>query len=173
MPYFSSLVEGWNVTAGRGCCFLILILLAPPLSVSAATIYRWVSPSGAVSYGDQPPSGSHQVQKIVPQPAPPPPPAQPQAPKPDDKLQAEKQIAKEELLAARLRLLSILEANARPPVVIHEEQSPPLLYVPVQPYPHFWQRPPVPPRRPPVLSNGLPSIPPWYTGPWPRQTPNP
>ncbi|MHB1737702.1 MAG: DUF4124 domain-containing protein [Acidithiobacillus sp.] len=49
----------WNITA-------IPVASGDP-------IYRWVSPSGVVSYGDQPPRGAHRVQALPPIPPAPPP----------------------------------------------------------------------------------------------------
>ena len=155
-------------------CLLALPVLA--LQADALPIYRWVSPSGVVSYGNQPPNGAKDVHKVGEQsPTPPsPPPPVPMMQQPPEQYQAQRQIAKDQELAAKLNLLRALEnyLGQRQPRIIHEDRGPSLFLYPPYPYPPARPRPPPP--RPPQVSppdNGLPQIPPWYTGPWPRQTP--
>ena len=159
-------------------CVLALPFLLQ--QADALPIYRWVSPSGVVSFGDHVPKGAQNVQKIGEQSPPPPIPSPTAPPKVQSsqhrEQQAQQQVAKDEELAAKLNLLRALESylGQRQPQVIHEDRGPSLFLYPPYPYP---PRPPLRPRPPrplpskPVPDNGLPQIPPWYTGPWPRQGP--
>ncbi|MCE5393488.1 MAG: DUF4124 domain-containing protein [Acidithiobacillus sp.] len=161
--------------------FVVLLLTAPWIQGQA--IYRWVSPTGVVSYGNQPPKDARQVHKIGEE-SPPAPVAATHS-QSESKHSAtehtDQEVAKENALAARLNLLSALQnyANSQQaPRVIHVDRQPGLLFFPAYPYdvtPGVGLRPAQPPRphpvAPPQPNNGLPPIPPWYTGPWPRQTP--
>ncbi|MEY2342057.1 DUF4124 domain-containing protein [Acidithiobacillus sp. IBUN Pt1247-S3] len=156
-------------------CLLALPVLAT--QADALPIYRWVSPSGVVSYGNQPPKGAKDVHKVGEQSPTPPTPPPPVVQKPEEQHRAQQQIAKDQELAAKLNLLRALEnyLGQRQPQIIHEDRNPSLLLYPGYPYPPYPPTRPRPPRpRPPQappINNGLPQIPPWYTGPWPRQTP--
>ncbi|MBU2754290.1 DUF4124 domain-containing protein [Acidithiobacillus sp. CV18-2] len=153
-------------------CWLAMPVLAP--SALALPIYRWVSPEGVVSFGNRPPKDARDVQKIgeqSPISATPPAPVVMQPARKAE--QTEQKIARDEELAAKLNLLRALEnyLGQRQPQIIHEDRGPSLFLYPSYPYqPHPGPPRPRPPQSP-TVNNGLPQIAPWYTGPWPRQTP--
>lgn len=153
---------------------LLIACLELTTTVNANPIYRWISPSGVVSYGIQPPSNADGVKKIDLLPAPPAPPPSKKAPQKAEKnFREEKEIARERVLAARLQLLSALEGTlaTRTPVIIHDDRNSPLLYEPFLPSPGVMHpaAPPMARPSPAPPQNGLPTIPPWETGPLPHQ----
>ncbi|MDD3760384.1 MAG: DUF4124 domain-containing protein [Acidithiobacillus sp.] len=117
-------------SSGRRTCTLAVIvaLLSTGLALDAqATIYRWISPDGVVSYGGNPPADARQVETLDGAPMPSAPdraapaseplgnrpaqssPEQPAAPQNHADNQAQ-QALKTQLAAARLQLLQATQA---------------------------------------------------------------
>ncbi|WP_291511955.1 DUF4124 domain-containing protein [Acidithiobacillus sp.] len=150
-----------------------LIWLSPGLA--GEPIYRWVSPTGVVSFGDHPPPAARDLRRIHTLPAPPPGPSADSAATVSSNeartLSATNSaLAREEALIARINLLTALanyahsnEAPTHPP---HSVYSPAFLLPPGYAYPSLGPTPGAPPPPPgPGPGAQRPGIPPWASPP--------
>ncbi|WCE94030.1 DUF4124 domain-containing protein [Acidithiobacillus ferriphilus] len=144
-------------------------ILATPLAFGD-TIYRWVSPSGVVSYGNQPPRGARKIQTIPPAPSPtastrtnPGPTAAEEAPS-SKTSKAQTAIARLNLLAALNNYQNSLQTARTPPRNIYT----PGFIGPYFPYgvsrfrerhPQHYRRPAISPPRQPSMVLLPPSAP--------------
>ncbi|MDA8246009.1 DUF4124 domain-containing protein [Acidithiobacillus sp.] len=144
-------------------------ILATPLAFGD-TIYRWVSPSGVVSYGNQPPRGARKIQTIPPAPPPTastrtnPGPAAAEEALSSKTSKAQTAIARLNLLAALDNYRNSLQTARTPPRNIYT----PGFIGPYFPYgasrfrerhPQHYRRPAIPPPRQPSMVLLPPSAP--------------
>ncbi|WP_172437629.1 DUF4124 domain-containing protein [Acidithiobacillus marinus] len=143
-------------------------VLAAAVMVSASTfvlpaqaerIYRWVSPDGTVSFGDQPPANAKKLQSL-PSAPPAPPSVHPSAP--PHKTPSSPPAAAEKALTAieRLNLLTALnnyQNSLRPAPEPRQHDVYIPAYIGPRPFPPYghrpppsWRHPPPRPGRPPV-----------------------
>ncbi|WP_409409533.1 DUF4124 domain-containing protein [Acidithiobacillus ferriphilus] len=159
MPGFGSV----GILLGRALLISTAVawgILATPLTFGD-TIYRWVSPNGVVSYGNQPPRGARKIQTIPPAPPPtasirtnPGPTAAEGAPSNASKAQTA--IARLNLLAALNNYRNSLQTARTPPRNIYT----PGFIGPYFPYgaSRFRERHPQHYRRPAILPSRQPSM---------------
>ncbi len=144
-------------------------ILATPLAFGD-TIYRWVSPNGVVSYGNQPPRGARKIQAIPP--APPPTASTRTNPGPTAAEGTSSKASKAQTAIARLNLLAALNNYQNS---LQTARTPPRnIYTPgfIGPYfpygasrfrerhpQHYYRRPAIPPSRQPSMVLLPPSAP--------------
>jgi|GEM_PF-1775962 hypothetical protein len=144
----------------------IILSTGSGLLPAQAAIYRWVSPNGTVSYGDQPPPGAAKLQSLPPVPPAPPPAAHLQTPQTAATVTPSSAASDKTLTAIeRLNLLAALNNYQNslrpPPEPEHHVYIPAYIGpAPFPPYrpgrPPYWRRPPPRPLRPP--SNHPPTV---------------
>lgn len=143
-------------------------------------IYRWVSPNGAVSYGDRPPRGAQKIQAIPPiTPAPPPTTIAPTKSGPAAKEEAPSGASEAQAAIARLNLLTAIN-NYQNSLQTARTPPPQNVYLPGfvgsyfpngphrfrERHPQHYRRQATPPsRRPPMVLLPPPAPPSAYSSP--------
>jgi len=154
--------------------FLVLGLIQAEAVFAHEPIYRWISPSGVVSFGDRPPPGARDLRRVHTAPAPPPGPSIPTvATESSEEASAAPSaaLAREEALIARLDLLTALANYARtrepPSHPPHSVYSPTFLLPPAYGYLPGRALAPAPPPPPPGIGPRArrSPFPPWASPP--------
>lgn len=163
------LLKGFLLHCSRACRVLAAVFILSAgnaLLPAQAAIYRWVSPNGTVSYGDQPPPNASKLQSLPPIPPAPPPVAHLQTPQKAATVTPSSAASDKTLTAIeRLNLLVALnnyQNSLRPPPEPEHHVYIPA-YIGPAPFPPYrpgrpphWRRPPPRPIRPP--SNRPPTV---------------